>query len=73
MRPTLAIVPLALLLAWFGPSPSGETERSGTLGLSGAQAQRSNEPTATEQLAEAWESIQRGGLLQATSDVPQRR
>lgn len=34
MRPTLAIVPLALLLAWFGPSPSGEMGLSGLSGLS---------------------------------------
>lgn len=73
MRPTLAIVPLALLLSWFGPSPSGETAPSGSLGLSDLRASREPEPSATEQLAEAWESIQRGGFLQATSDVPQRR
>ena len=74
MRPTLASVPLALLIAWFGPSPPGETAPSGSLGLSRAPAVQQPEPTsATERLAEAWESIQQGGFLQATSDVPQRR
>ncbi len=73
MRPTLAIVPLALLLAWFGPSPSGESGLSGSLGMSEAQAAQPPEPSATEQLAQAWEALQRGGLLQATSEVPQRR
>ena len=56
MRPTLAIIPLALLLAWFGPSPSGEAEAS-----------------AAEQFAQAWASIQRGVLLQATAEVTPRR
>ena len=73
MRPTLAIVPLALLLAWIGPSPSGEPGPSVTPGLNEAQATQPTESSATEQLAEAWESIQRVGLLQATSEVPQRR
>jgi hypothetical protein len=73
MRPTLAIVPLALLLAWIGPSPSGESGLSGSLGMSQAPAVQPSEPSATEQLAAAWESIQQGGFLQATSDVPQRR
>ncbi len=73
MRPTLAIVPLALLLAWIGPSPSGEPGPSATPGLNEAQAAQPTSSSATEQLAEAWESIQRVGLLQATSEVPQRR
>jgi hypothetical protein len=73
MRPTLAIIPLALLLSWFGPSPSGETDPSATRGMSEAPASLQAEPSATEQLAQAWESIQRGDFLQATSEVPQRR
>lgn len=74
MRPTLAIVPLALLLAWFGPSPSGDAGVPASPSLSEAEQVAPNpEPSAAEQLAEAWESIQRGGFLQATSDVPQRR
>lgn len=73
MRPTLAIVPLALLLAWFGPSPSGESGSSSSFGLSESQASPQPEPSATEQLAEAWEAIQRGGFLQTTAEVPQRR
>lgn len=74
MRPTLAIVPLALLLAWFGPSPSGDAGPSASTSLGETeQAAQAPELSAAEQLAEAWESIQRGGFLQATSDVPQRR
>lgn len=73
MRPIFAIVPLALLLAWFSPAPSSESGPSGPLGMNGAQSADSSKPSATEQLAEAWQSIQRGGFLQATSEVPQRR
>ncbi len=71
--PTLAIIPLALLLSWFGPSPSGETGPLAMRGMSEAPASLQAEPSATEQLAQAWESIQRGDFLQATSEVPQRR
>jgi hypothetical protein len=73
MRPTLAIIPLALLLSWFGPSPNGEPGPSAMRGMSEATPPLQPEPSATEQLAQAWESIQRGDFLQATSDVPQRR
>ncbi len=73
MRPALAIVPLALLLAWFGPSPSGDAGPSGALGLSRDPVRLQPEPSANGQLAEAWETIQWGSLLQATSEVPQRR
>ena len=79
MRPTLAIIPLALLLSWISPSPSGELIPTASLGLSearrGQEARASveTEPSATEQFAQAWEAIQRGDFLQATSEVPQRR
>lgn len=88
MRPTLAIVPLALLLAWFGPSPSGEMGLSALSGLSSetapsassmpaslsqAEALAQPELSASEQLAAAWASIQLSGFLQTSSEVPQRR
>lgn len=73
MRPTLAIVPLALLLSWFGPSPSGEPGPSAVLGVSEAQRPLQPEPSATEQLAQAWEAIQQAGFMQASSEVTQRR
>lgn len=73
MRPTLAIIPLALLLSWFGPSPSGEPGQSAMLGVSEAQTAMPSEPSATEQLAQAWEAIRWEGIMQATSEVPQRR
>ncbi len=85
MRPTLAIVPLALLLAWFGPSPSGETglpslsreaappASSMPAGLGQAEALVQPEPTEAEQmadqLAEAWQSIRRAGFLRTTSEL----
>lgn len=73
MRPILAIVPLALLLAWFGPSPSGESDASGSLGMSQGKVPQGPEAGFPEPLAQAWASIQRVGFLQATSEVAQRR
>lgn len=71
MRPVLAIVPLALLLAWFGPSPSIDSLASAPLGLSDAQAP-DHTPRASDPFAQAWAAIQRGDFLQASSDTPQR-
>lgn len=73
MRPTLAIIPLALLLAWFGPSPSGEVEASASSDVSREEARQPTEASASDQLAQAWASIQRGDLLQATAEVAPRR
>jgi len=64
MRPILAIVPLALLLSWFGPSPSGEAQHVGALGLSDVQRPAPlAEPSAAQQVAEAWEAFQWSGIL----------
>lgn len=64
MRPILAIVPLALLLSWFGPSPSGDVARVGALGLSDVQRPAPvAEPSPEQQVAEAWESFQWSGIL----------
>ena len=74
MRPTLAIVPLALLLSWFGPSPSGEPDRAVSFGLSAAPPPDTPaEPSAARQVAMAWESFQWSGLLQTTAEQPNRR
>lgn len=73
MRPTLAIVPLALLLSWFGPSPSGESDRAGSFGLSAAPPDTPAEPSAAQQVALAWESFQWSGLLQTNAEQPHRR
>lgn len=74
MRPTLAIIPLALLLSWFGPSPSGEVDQAGALGLNAAAPDVAVEPSAVEQVAEAWEAIQWSGLLPTASEQqPNRR
>lgn len=74
MRPTLAIVPLALLLSWFGPSPSDEADRAGSFGLSLAQPEAPTEPSAARQVAQAWESFQWSGLLPSTAaEQPNRR
>ena len=73
MRPTLAIIPLALLLSWFGPTPSGELGRDASLSLNEASPQGPTEPDFVDQVAQAWDSLQRGEMMQATSDLPQRR
>ena len=73
MRPALAIVPLALLLAWFGPSPSGDAGPSSAFGLSQGPVHQHPASGATDPLAPLRETIRWGGLLQATSEVPQRR
>jgi hypothetical protein len=43
------------------------------LGVSEAQLPLQPEPSAAEQLAQAWEAIQQAGFMQASSEVPQRR
>lgn len=73
MRPTLAIIPLALLLSWFSPAPSGELASTASLGLSEAPSSAEREPSATEQFAQAWEAFQRSDFLQTSVEVPQRR
>ena len=75
MRPTLAIIPLALLLSWIGPTPSGDFSRSNALSQGDTATQVSAEPAFIEQVAQAWDSLQRGGSVwqEATSDLPQRR
>lgn len=73
MRPTLAIIPLALLLSWFGPSPSVEADPAGALGLNASQPDSDAEQSAAEQVAEAWESIQWSGLLPTAAEQPRRR
>jgi hypothetical protein len=75
MRPTLAIIPLALLLSWIGPTPSGDFSRSDALSRGDSAPQEQAEPAFIEQVAQAWDSLQRGGSVwqEATSDVPQRR
>lgn len=75
MRPTLAIIPLALLLSWIGPTPSGGLSRANEQGQGDTATQVPAEPAFIEQVAQAWDSLQRGGSVwqEATSDLPQRR
>lgn len=73
MRPALAIIPLALLLSWFGPSPSGEADQAGVLGLNEERQSPVPEPSAAEQVAQAWESIQWSGLRPTASEQANRR
>lgn len=73
MRPTLAIIPLALLLSWFSPTPTGELASAASLGLSEARTSTKREPSPTEQFAEAWEAFQRSDFMQSSVEVPQRR
>lgn len=73
MRPTLAIIPLALLLSWFGPSPSVEADPAGALGLNASQPDSAAEQSAAQQVAEVWESIQWSGLLPTAAEQPHHR
>lgn len=82
MRPTIAIIPLALLLSWFGPSPSGEAALTATFGMGNSAAREPSVSDAasapvsehtSRHAAETWATIQQSAFLRTASELPPRR